>query len=169
MSWSKCNTNLKIFNTKVNWSACEVTLLLSCAVCTLSSHFKTKIFSNFFCILATTAKKQVIWGLGDYSKLTSPLISGEGSHPLKTWYNPHSYFAKCSYNLILRLKVRDLEVRVSSSKKLIVWSTIQRVCNTGVAQIAIKGLIYKYVTSAVFLGAYTNQRNTSKASYLLWF
>ena len=42
-------------------------------------------------------------------------------------------------------------------------------CETGLAQTGIKELIYKVVTSVVFLATYTDKRNTFKASYALWF
>ena len=51
-------TNLKIYNTKVNSSACKITFLLSSAVSTLIACFKTNIYSKFFRFL-TTAEKRV--------------------------------------------------------------------------------------------------------------
>ena len=50
---------MRIYNTKVNWSVCEITLVLLSAVFT---RFKTKIYSKFFCFLATTGKKWVVSG-----------------------------------------------------------------------------------------------------------
>ena len=44
-----------------------------------------------------------------------------------------------------------------------------RVLKAGLRRIGVKILIYKLVTSAVFLVTYTNKRNTCKALYALWF
>ena len=40
----------KIYNTKVNRNACETTLLLSSAVCTLCSHVPKQIFTRNFSV-----------------------------------------------------------------------------------------------------------------------
>ena len=45
----KYNTNLKKYNTKVNWNACEITLLLPSVVCTLYLLVSMqKLARNFF-------------------------------------------------------------------------------------------------------------------------
>ena len=61
---SKYNTNLKMYNIKVTWKACEVTLLLPSASllfwrCIHSvARFKKKIYSKFFHFLVTIAKNR---------------------------------------------------------------------------------------------------------------
>ena len=55
----KYNTNLKIYNTNFHWNACEITLLLSSAVCILCSLVsKKKIYWKCFRFLVTTAEKR---------------------------------------------------------------------------------------------------------------
>ena len=53
----KYNTNLKIYNTKANWSASEITLLLSCAVLLLSSLFSKQRFTEIFPFLNNNCGK----------------------------------------------------------------------------------------------------------------
>ena len=47
--------------------------------------------------------------------------------------------------------------------------TFYRVSNIGLGKFGVKELIYKFVTSAVFLVTYTDKRNTGKALYALLF
>ena len=56
---SKCNANLKLNNVKVVWFAFEVTLLVSCTVCTLCSFFSKERFTWNLRFLAATAKKAI--------------------------------------------------------------------------------------------------------------
>ena len=44
-----------------------------------------------------------------------------------------------------------------------------RVLNTGLAKRDVKKLVYKVVTSAVFLFTYTDKISTCKVSYAVWF
>ena len=53
----KYNTNLKIHNIKVSWSACEITLLLSPAVCMLCSLFLKQGFTRNFYVLSNNCQK----------------------------------------------------------------------------------------------------------------
>ena len=46
----KYNTNLKIHNIKVSWSACEITLLLSPAVCMLCPLLLKQVFARNFSV-----------------------------------------------------------------------------------------------------------------------
>ena len=46
----KYNTNLKTYNTKINLNACEITFLLSSAVCTLCLLFSKQRFIGKFSI-----------------------------------------------------------------------------------------------------------------------